>query len=111
MLRFFKNLFKKKDAPVVPHTDIFPLKGKVTKSIIEKANVCSSTDCIGYHTLKDTLKASGIKDPSLSWGRVSGNLSTKDRGVVSIKSTDKFGTMIDMMDVKEPMEVEFSLYE
>lgn len=81
---------------------LFPRKGQITQDIIDKAVTWDIFDCIGHHTIKESLddEFTGV----VAWGSTRGTLkmNSGDRNL-RITTTQE----INMTTVTEPMEVTF----
>lgn len=86
---------------------LFPLKGKVTLEIIEKAVLMDGGNCIGALTLKEALGVNNDGRNLISWMSVNGGIMAEniDRDFhYCVLTTEE---EVRMMQVVEPMEVTF----
>jgi hypothetical protein len=89
---------------------IFPLDVEVSQSIINKANIDDTENCIGALSLKEALSKDDRKlFQRLGWGTEKGHQYIKDIGEVVIKSYNEEGKIIDMTEVVKPFKVTFKL--
>jgi hypothetical protein len=111
ILKFLGYTGKKKTALLNPTTTeelkaLFPLKGKVTKKIIQESHIHNIINCIGATTLKAALLNKGVntKKIYITWGRNSGYLSVTIEGKSFSVSIH---TDYDMMEIIKPKGVVF----
>lgn len=95
--------------------DLFPLKGTVTKDIIENSDVYKSSNCIGVWTLKAALSNNlqPFEDVEFLWGSYSGGVFKKESSnngkTIFISSYAESGESLDMMKIERPTTVIFKL--
>lgn len=87
---------------------LFPLKGKVTKEIIEVANITDPFSCRGARTLRTALENAGVvinKDGGdyVLWARHSGIIQ------INGENLNVYSEGVDLMSVLEPMDINFTL--
>lgn len=85
--------------------DAFPLRAKVTKKILRKANNNDAKNCTGARTLNRALKKLGYSKglrSTILWGRILG-----DVGSLRIVARNIYNIRIDMMKVTKPRYVYF----
>jgi hypothetical protein len=86
---------------------LFPLKGKITKEIIEKSDVKSIFKCIGANTLRAALGDNInllLEGKPISWGRTTGSVHFDDFSIAIGNEGD-----IDLMEVRNELEVVFTI--
>lgn len=87
--------------------NLFPLKGKITQEIIDKADTMDPSNCIGALTLGAALEGKITKEDSIiSWGVYTGLNEINGQAVRLTTEED-----IDMMDVIKPQKVTFIIDE
>lgn len=90
--------------------DLFPLKGKVTKKIINNSDKYDVNNCIGVQTLKNAmgnkLKLTGGKEAM--WGCDSGGFFKKGDDTI-LESYYVTGGLVNMMKIKKPTHIIFKI--
>lgn len=84
---------------------LFPLKGKLTKTILRTSKISDSQRCNGALTLKKALGE--IEGLYVSWGDTETN-STEFKGEIIRIGTEE---NLDFMEATEPQEVTFLLIQ
>lgn len=80
---------------------LFPLKARVTKEMISKANLSSINNCIGAKTLKSIFP-----NNKCTWGNWCGSVVVEDEQIL-LTTIDN----IEVMDIVEPQEITFILFQ
>ncbi len=88
------------------YKELFPLKGTITKEILDKADKNDVYDCIGARCLKNALGEHRYM--FFSWGVETGYLRGAYDGA-RIYSIDSNGESLNLMNVKSPCDVLFTL--
>jgi hypothetical protein len=93
--------------------ELFPLKVKVSQSIINEANIGDTKKCIGALSLQKALGEKGLlllEKGIAGWGSDTGYQRIKGTTIDKMLSSfNEKNVSIDMMDVKNPFEVTFKL--
>ena len=94
-------------------TELFPLKVKVSQSIINKANTSDTKNCIGALSLQKALGKKGLlllENGNASWGAENGYQRIKGtKKDTRLFSYNEKNIIVDMMGVTEPFEVTFRI--
>lgn len=98
---------------------LFPLEGEITKNILMSSNKHDIHNCPGANTLRETLQKNGVPfiNEELSWGAVDGSFYLEGDnqpethifgiGAIWVRTEEH----VNFMNVKEPMNVTFELYD
>lgn len=93
---------------------LFPIKGKITKEILESSNILDIFSCVGAKTLQEALGVKEVEGHPIGWGVTDGGPLKKldegnGHGHVDFKYVVGTKGDINMMRVDGPMDVTFIL--